>query len=279
MVYAFAMAHATRLTHALVLLLAVPACNRKPPEDAAKAEPVVAKQAKPEPKRVEPSAKCAELAQAFCERAPVPCDAAAALFTRARLDDAACSHGKQQLIATDEMPLEVRTTAHVAVLEQIIRSSKIMKKEQLAATIAQARAMALGGVKPDATPQPGDITCPGVATRKGTAGDELWCEKADGKRHGEASKWNAKHELVRTIEYRDGNVVSVAFHYPASSELPAELFVCPEGEQAVETTKRGVVLRSCEKDGTRTIAVSWTDGKVSEIANAGAADTENRIAG
>lgn len=263
MVYAFAMT-LTGVVRASVLLFGVSACKPPPaPQEEAKTAPATKAERKP----AELSAKCVELAQAICERAPVPCEAASSLFARTKPGEKACVDAMKQLVALDASPLDARSQGYVAVLEQVMRSSASIKKEQLAQNIAQARALVLGGPKRDA--QPGDIACPGVSTKKGTLGDELWCEKADGTRHGLATKWNAKKELVRTSEYRAGKLVAVEYQQPASGELPVELFACADGEQLVQPkdAPAGLDVRGCEKDGKRRVSLSWTkaDGKLATI--------------
>lgn len=109
-----------------------------------------------------------------------------------------------------------------------------------------------------------DVSCPGVSQARGQMppnGNERWCERADGRRHGPAQTWNGAGELVRTVEYVDGEAVEVSFRMPASQELAPELFMCPKGasEAKGDRSRRACVGANGLAEGP---AVSWRDGKV-----------------
>ncbi len=213
------------------------------------------------------SSACNELGQGYCERTPVPCDAMKEILTRAQLDDDACTRGLERLLVADKLGRDLRSAAHLAALEELMRASAAVDKSAIEAAIADARgAAAKAG---DEAPKPGDIVCPGVAAKKGGAppeGDEVWCERGDGTRHGDARKWNAKGELVRTTAYASGKLVAVEYHQPASGELPMSLFVCPEGERVVADKVGNSDVRSCEDaKGQPGTALFWNGDRLTNI--------------
>jgi hypothetical protein len=257
----------------LVAVFAFSACggtdsggNSGPTAKADETKPSAAAPAKP-PGR-DASSACNELGQGYCERTPVPCDAMKELLARAQLDDDACTRGLEQLLVGDKLGRDLRSAAHLAALEELVRANAVGNKSAIDAAIAEARGAA--GKAADEALKPGDIVCPGVATKKGVAppeGDEVWCEKGDGTRHGDASKWNAKGELVRTTAYAGGKLVEVEYHQPASGELPMSLFVCPEGEKVVADKVGNTDVRSCNNaEGQSGIALFWKGDRLSSIS-------------
>jgi hypothetical protein len=116
-----------------------------------------------------------------------------------------------------------------------------------------------------------DVTCPGVSQPKGAMppnGFERWCERDDGKRHGPASLWNAADELVRTVEYRDGEAVAVRFLLPESELLPLHAFMCPSGqiersEDSGASQHRWCETASGERSGPDVV---WEGGRVVLVA-------------
>jgi hypothetical protein len=255
-------------------MLVVAGCDRGEKGDA----PAVASTPAPAPSATA-TAACKSLADAFCERTPITCEAAGSMMVGAQLSDDACNTAREQLVATDALSPDMRGRAQAEVLATLMKTSPVVSPADVDALLAEANASAAAGAK-----DPGEAMCPGVATKKGTpppGGDEVWCEKADGKRHGPASKWNAAGELVRTVEYRHGAIESVEYTKPASGDLPMALFVCPDGEALEEDKYEALDIRFCEKDGQRGAVGFWKAGKLHEIESTPrtGGPAENRFVG
>jgi hypothetical protein len=222
---------------------------------------------------------CDVLGQKFCEGTPVGCDAAKQMFANAELKEADCADALRKLETAATMPADTRAVAMRIVLLDLMEKSPKITPEQVAAIEAQAHAKALAAAGEGGLPT--DVTCPGVATRKGAAppdGDELWCETADGNRQGPAVKWNARGEPIRRAEYEADAIVQVHWMIPTSGEIPQSLFVCPKGETRKEDTEGTlVVLRCMTAEGRTTAELGWQNGKTISLLEEDAMG--NRFAG
>lgn len=238
----------TRIT---IVVLVLVGCSRRP-DDAAPAKASVAPAL----------SSCDALGQRFCESTPADCEMTKQLSANAELREADCTAAVEQLDAIAKMPADTRGAATQKVLLEVMAKSPKITPEQLAAVEAAAKQKAL---TTDDASLPTDVTCPGVATRTGGAppqGDEVWCETADGKRHGPAIKWNARGEPVLHAEYDAGALVEARWSVPPSGEIPQSLFLCPQGQTKREDRQGTLVVLRCITAGGRTTAeLGWQNGK------------------
>jgi hypothetical protein len=231
---------------------------------------------------------CDALGQKFCEETPVGCDVSKELFARAELKDEDCQEGLEAFAALDQQPPDTRSIAASKILMMVMGKSPAISKDQLEAVEAIARASAMNDAvaadTPDAQAMLTDVRCPGVSTRKGNQppeGRQLWCETADGKRHGPAVSWNDEGEVVRSVEYENDAITDVRYFLPASGQLPSELFVCPKGQARTKENFESLVIRQCkDADDVSLLEVIWKDGKVIKIEDSSMPEhPENRFVG